>query len=170
MFNGPRRACLVGGILRASAVNLVQEPPLSLSSGRLNVTALGDSKTGTWNFWSPLDCVHASQIVDDINKFSTANPAKRSQFMVQTKRIAVSGTRLECSPHSPRGFANPPLLAEGFVLSPSVSVFRRANGGIKTLTSRPLLNAPGEISGPFPFNVRFLFFLETYTVLFTAPS
>ncbi len=45
--------------------------PLDQQSG--NAMALGDSKTTTRNFWFRFDCEHVSEIVDEMNKFSTDN-------------------------------------------------------------------------------------------------
>ena len=65
-------------------------------------TTLGDSKTGTRNFWFHFGYAYALEILHEMNKFSTANQiwlscwrvysrAQRSRFLVQTRRIAASG-------------------------------------------------------------------------------
>ena len=64
--------------------------------------ALVDSKARTRNFWFQFDCTRASEILDEMNKFSRANQiwpsfwrafslAQRSRSQAQTRRIAASG-------------------------------------------------------------------------------
>ena len=69
------------------------EPAFDQRSG--NATALGDSKTGTRNFWFRFDSARASEIVVEASFQSSPEVPQRSRLLAQTRRIAASGDQIK---------------------------------------------------------------------------